>query len=63
MVINTPLGAASRYDELPIRRSATEMEIPCITTLSGARAAVDGIRAMREGLRAPTSLQAMAAKG
>ncbi len=63
MVINTPLGAASRYDELPIRRSATAMEIPCITTLSGARAAVDGIRAMREGLGRPASLQALAARG
>jgi carbamoyl-phosphate synthase large subunit len=62
MVINTPLGAASRYDEQAIRRSATAMEIPCITTLSGARAAVDGIRAMRGGPREPRSLQALAAK-
>ena len=62
LVINTPLGAASRYDELPIRSSATAMEIPCITTLSGARAAVDGIRALREGLSAPISLQALAAR-
>jgi len=63
MVVNTPLGAASRYDELPIRRSATTMEIPCVTTLSGARAAVDGIRALREGLGNPESLQGMAAQG
>ncbi len=61
MVVNTPLGAASRYDEQPIRRSATTMEIPCVTTLSGARAAVDGIRALREGLGKPESLQAMGA--
>ncbi len=59
LVINTPLGAASRYDERPIRHAATRMDVPCITTLSGARAAVDGIRALREGLGTPLSLQAL----
>ncbi|MCB1163907.1 carbamoyl phosphate synthase large subunit, partial [bacterium] len=62
MVINTPLGAESRFDEAAIRRAATSMEIPCITTLSGARAAVDGIRALRDGLHAPVSLQALHAQ-
>ena len=59
MVINTPLGKRSRYDELPIRRSATQMDIPCITTLSGARAAVDGIRASKCGLVSVGPLQAL----
>ncbi|MBM4117976.1 carbamoyl-phosphate synthase large subunit [bacterium] len=59
LVINTPLGAASRYDERPIRHAATLMDVPCITTLAGARAAVDGIRALREGLGLPQSLQAL----
>ncbi|MFH1277328.1 MAG: carbamoyl-phosphate synthase large subunit [Candidatus Eisenbacteria bacterium] len=56
MVINTPLGKKSRYDETAIRRGATIMDIPCITTLSGARAAVDGIRALRKGLPEVVSL-------
>jgi len=60
MVINTPLGKMSRYDEVAIRRSATQADIPCITTLSGARAAVDGIRAIRDGLEEVVSLQALA---
>ncbi len=47
LVINTTLGARSRFDEVAIRRSATLSDVPCITTLSGARAAVDGIRWMR----------------
>ncbi len=47
MIINTPLGQQSRYDEKAIRRSATEHVIPCITTLSGAAAAVQAIRAMQ----------------
>jgi len=57
MVINTPLGKKSRYDEVPIRSSATRVNIPCITTLSGARAAVDGIKAIREGFGKVTALQ------
>ena len=59
MVINTPLGKKSRYDETAIRRSATQADIPCITTLSCARAAVDGIRALREGLEEVVSLQTL----
>jgi len=57
MVINTPLGKRSRYDESAIRREARALDIPCITTLSGGRAAVDGIRALRRGLDSVTSLQ------
>ncbi len=57
MVINTPLGKQSRYDESAIRREARAAEIPCITTLSGGRAAVDGVRALRRGLDTVTSLQ------
>ncbi|MBE0566363.1 MAG: carbamoyl-phosphate synthase large subunit [Krumholzibacteria bacterium] len=61
MVINTPLGKQSRYDESAIRREARARDIPCITTLSGARAAVDGIRALRRGPAPVVSLQALAA--
>lgn len=57
MVINTPLGKQSRFDESAIRREARGIDIPCITTLSGARAAVDGIRALRQGFVSVTSLQ------
>jgi len=57
MVINTPLGKRSRFDESAIRREARAIDIPCITTLSGARAAVDGVRALRRGLDRVTVLQ------
>jgi carbamoyl-phosphate synthase large subunit len=57
MVINTPLGKKSRFDESAIRREARAMDIPCITTLSGGRAAVDGIRALQKGLATVISLQ------
>jgi carbamoyl-phosphate synthase large subunit len=48
MVINTPLGRESFYDEKSIRRAAIRYNIPCITTLSAANAAARGIRALVE---------------
>ncbi len=48
LVINTPLGQESYFDETAIRRTALAMGVPCITTLSGAAAAVAGIQALRE---------------
>jgi len=44
LVINTPLGAQSRFDEYKIGKSAIRHKIPVITTISGAQAAVRGIR-------------------
>ena len=46
LIINTPLGPNSRSDGQKIRTLATRMEIPLITTLSAAQAAVNGIRAV-----------------
>src|SRR6195256_4478644 len=48
LVINTPLGRESFYDEKSIRRAAIRYNIPCITTLAAANAAARGIRAMLE---------------
>jgi carbamoyl-phosphate synthase large subunit len=47
LVINTPLGRESFYDEKSIRRAAIRYNVPCITTLSAANAAARGIRALR----------------
>ncbi|MDQ7007016.1 MAG: carbamoyl-phosphate synthase large subunit [Acidobacteriota bacterium] len=44
VVINTPLGAPSFYDERAIRLSALQRRIPLITTLTGAASAVRAIR-------------------
>ena len=38
LVINTPLGRESFYDEKSIRRAAIRYNIPCITTLAAAHA-------------------------
>lgn len=47
MIINTPMGMMPRKDEGVIRREAILHRICMMTTLSGAAAAVQGIRAMR----------------
>jgi len=43
LVINTPSGERSQSDSKPIRNAAVMRGIPCITTISGAQAAVNGI--------------------
>ena len=44
LVVNTPMGAQAREDEYEIGRSAIRYKVPVITTISGAQAAVRGIR-------------------
>jgi carbamoyl-phosphate synthase large subunit len=62
MVINTPLGRESFYDEKSIRRAAIRYNIPCITTLSAANAAALGIRALIEHSFDVQPLQSLHAK-
>ena len=45
LVINTPLGRVSRFDEQAIRRAALQYNVPCVTTMTGARALVEAILA------------------
>jgi len=47
LIINTPLGKASRYDEYAMSRAAINYSVPCLTTLSASAAAVEGIKALR----------------
>ena len=44
MVINTPLGAESRFDEKEIRLAASDRGLPIVTTLTAAEAAVEAMR-------------------
>jgi carbamoyl-phosphate synthase large subunit len=57
LIINTPLGRVSFYDERAIRRAAMQYAVPCITTLTGAKATVAAIRALREEELQVRSLQ------
>ena len=45
LVINTPLGRVSRFDEQAIRRAALQYNVPCVTTMTGAQALVEAIAA------------------
>src|SRR5881296_733177 len=57
LIINTPLGRESFFDEKAIRRAAINHHVPCITTIPGAAAAVNGIRAIRRESLNVRSLQ------
>jgi carbamoyl-phosphate synthase large subunit len=43
LIINTPLGRASHYDEQAIRRAALQYNVPCVTTMTGAQALVEAL--------------------
>ena len=47
LVINTPVGRGTRQDGWVIRTTAVQRSIPCITTVAGFNAAVEGIKALR----------------
>ena len=47
LVINTPMGRESFFDDIAVRRIAMMLGVPCITTLTGAAATVSAIRALR----------------
>ena len=49
MIINTPSGKQSADDGYYIRRMAVELGIPYVTTLAGARAALNAIENVEKG--------------
>ena len=52
LAIYTTAGASAFSDEKSIRRSAVTYRVPCITTMSGARAAAEGVAArLRDPIR------------
>ena len=57
LVINTPAGKLSKYDDSYIRKASIRHRVPYITTLAAAMAAVRGIAAYREGQSDVKSLQ------
>lgn len=57
LIINTPSGSLPRTDETSIRSVAIMHGIPCITTISGALASVNGIESLKKGELEVKSLQ------
>jgi carbamoyl-phosphate synthase large subunit len=58
VVVNTPQGSGPRSDGYEIRTAAVAADIPCVTTLSGLAAMVQGIEARQAGDLTVRSLQA-----
>lgn len=48
LIINTPAGKSSKYDDSYIRKAAIKYKIPYITTAAAANAAAEGIKAYLE---------------
>jgi carbamoyl-phosphate synthase large subunit len=48
LIVNTPLGRASHYDEKSIRRAAMNYNVVTFTTLTGASAAVSAIASVKQ---------------
>jgi carbamoyl-phosphate synthase large subunit len=57
VVVNTPQGSGPRADGYEIRTAAVAADIPCVTTLSGLAAMVQGIEARQSGELTVRSLQ------
>ena len=57
LVINTPLGPHAHVDGAEIRAAAIAMNVPLLTTLSAASAAVAAIRALGQNALKYRSLQ------
>src|SRR5262249_40903285 len=57
LILNTPLGKESFYDDGAIRKNALLYGVLCLTTLTAAAATVQAIQALRERPLEVTSLQ------
>jgi carbamoyl-phosphate synthase large subunit len=57
LIVNTPRGQDTFFDEKAIRRAAVLARIPTITTIAAARAAAEGIAALQKGTLSVFALQ------
>src|SRR5207244_9277328 len=57
LVVNTPFGRGPRTDGYYIRTAAAAASVPCITTVPGILAAVQGIEALRAPPAIPVAIQ------
>jgi carbamoyl-phosphate synthase large subunit len=57
LIVNTPAGRSSKYDDSYIRMMAIQYKIPYVTTIAAAEASFEGIEAVRKHHILPQSLQ------
>ena len=60
LIINTPLGKKSIYDEAAMRLAGLRFGVPCVTTPSAAKAVVEALRALQRGGFGVAKLQELA---
>ncbi len=59
LIVNTPHGQDTFFDEKAIRRAAVLQRIPTITTMAAARAAAEGIQALQRNTITVNALQSL----
>jgi carbamoyl-phosphate synthase large subunit len=59
LIVNTPQGQDTFFDEKAIRRAAVTQRIPTITTMAAARAAAEGIAALQKNAITVNALQSL----
>jgi len=47
LIVNTPIGRQAEHDDTYLRKAALDYAVPTVTTLAGARAAVEAIAALQ----------------
>jgi carbamoyl-phosphate synthase large subunit len=57
LLVNTPLGKKSQYDDYPMRRAAITYNIPYLTTMSATSAACDAMIALRSRAQSVRTVQ------
>jgi len=57
LIINTPIGKESKYDDSYIRMMAIQRKIPYVTSMAAAEASVMGIEAVKNEKQVPKALQ------
>ncbi|TVS01483.1 MAG: carbamoyl-phosphate synthase large subunit [Cyanobium sp. PLM2.Bin73] len=53
LIINTPIGRQATHDDRYLRRAALDYAVPTVTTLAGARAAVEAITSLQSNAELP----------
>jgi len=57
LIINTPIGRQAVHDDQYLRRAALDYAVPTVTTLAGARAALEAITALQQQTLEVNALQ------
>ncbi|MCK4809791.1 MAG: carbamoyl-phosphate synthase large subunit [Candidatus Omnitrophica bacterium] len=57
LIINTPVGRSSKFDDSYIRMLAIQQKVPYVTSMAAAQASIEGIKAVAKDECLPKSLQ------